>query len=94
MLIEATKEIRLNFLEGKTLVDTFVKTLASQEEEQKLQQVPLSNLERILSQNDFRVEVTAQSKPVNLFRTTLIDLKTTNMFISDLGKDKFEIRNR
>ena len=51
VLINAAKETRINLSEVKTKVDDFIGTLVPEVEHTKLEQ--------ILSQNNFRVEVTA-----------------------------------
>ena len=93
VLINATKEIRSYLSEVKSKVDVLIGDLAL-EEEQKIEQVTPSKLEQILSQNDFSFEVTAQSKTVNYRLDTLIDIKGTNMIISDHDINTFTIRNR
>ena len=84
VLINATKEIRSYLSEVKSKVDVLIGDLAL-EEEQKIEQVIPSKLEQILSQNDFSFEVTAQSETVKDRLLTLIDIKGTNMIISDHG---------
>ena len=57
-LMKSTKEIRSNLTEIKAKFDIFIRTL----EEQMLYQFTHSNLEQIISQNNFKFEVVAQSE--------------------------------
>ena len=81
VLIKINKEIRINLSEVKTKLETFNETLYQKEE--KSHNVPSSKLEQILSQNDFRVEAIALSEAVNFKLYKLIDIKGTNMIISN-----------
>ena len=92
--MNGTKEIISYVFEVKNKVDAFIETLISEEEEQKFEEVSISKLEQTLSQNTFSFEVSAQSKTIYSFLNTLIDIKGTNMIISDHGRNKFAIRNR
>ena len=84
MLTNGTKEIRSSLYEVKTKFDTFIETLSSEVKEIEMnEKVPPLKLEQILSQNSFNFEVTVQSETVNTFLKTLIDIKGTNMIISD-----------
>ena len=93
VLMNGTKETRSYLSEAKSKVDSFIGTLSSKEE-QKLEHIPPSKLEQILSQNSFKFKVTAQSEYVKQRLDILIDINTTNMFICDNGWNKFSIRNR
>ena len=66
-LMNGTKEIRSYLFEVKTKVDCFIETLSFKEEEKenKLEKVPPSKLENILSLNALNFEVIAQSVTVN-----------------------------
>ena len=94
--MNGSKEIWSNLSTIKTKVESFIVTLVSEEEEevQKLEHVSLSKLEEILSQNSFNFEVTTKSDDIDKVISTLIDIKGTNMIISDYGENKFSIRNR
>lgn len=81
VLMNASKEIISKLSEAKAKVDTFVETILT-EEEQKLQQIPHSKFEQILSENALNFEITAQSDTINSQIMTLIDIKGTNMIIS------------
>ena len=94
--MNGAKEIRLNLSTVKNKVESFIGTLVYEEEEQKIEHVSLSKLEQILSQNSFSIEVTTQSDIIETETevSTLIDIKGTDMIISDHGYNKFVIRNR
>ena len=93
MLINVSKEIRSNLSTVKNKVESLIETLVSEVEE-KLEHASPSKFEQILSQNSFKFEVASHSDTIYEYIVTLIDIKGTNMIISDYGENKFVIRNR